>query len=541
VSPGKHTAIPRLLRRARFSVPWARIALDAHTLADNSLRSILIVGGGTSGWMAATLLNRYLPAAKCRITLIESADIGIIGVGEATVPPMVGYLRAAKIDEREFMRACHATYKLGIKFADWLRPGAQLWHPFGIIGGSIDRLPLFHHWLRARREGGEPLPYDAYSLQATVGEALKAVRPAGGSTPITAQGAYAYHLDAREFAAFLQGVATRRGVAHVVDNVRGAVLDERGFIAGIETAQHGRLEADLYVDCSGFAGLLIEGALGEPWQSWSEQLYCDRALALPVDYDPRLAPYTLSTALSAGWVWRIPLSHRVGTGYVYASRYIDDDAARREFARHLGREPEAIEPRQLRMRVGRRARFWVRNCVAIGLSAGFLEPLESTALFLVQGGIERLLDLLPDRGFAPQALARYNALMSAAYEEVRDFVVLHYLLNRREDSEFWRANRAAPPPASLARTLELYDATGEVDWDRHFLFGETSFYAIAAGFERLPRRHAPRADYSDAARVREILASIRADHAGLARSLPTHAAYIRDMNAAASAGGNARA
>jgi tryptophan halogenase len=502
-------------------------------VADNALRSILIVGGGTSGWMTATLLNRYLPPGKCRITLVESADIGIIGVGEATVPPMVGFLRVAGIDEQAFLRECHATYKLGIKFADWLGPGTALWHPFGVIGGSIDRLPLFHHWLRARRAGVEQLPFDAYSMQAVVGEALRSPRPlGGGGSPIADPGAYAYHLDAREFAAFLQRVARGRGVEHVVDNVRGAVLDERGHIAGIETAQHGRLEADLYVDCSGFAGLLIEGALHEPWQSWSDLLYCDRALALPVDYDERLAPYTLSTALSAGWVWRIPLSHRVGTGYVYASRFISDEAARAEFARHIGRDADKIEPRQLRMRVGRRGRFWVRNCVAIGLAGGFLEPLESTALFLVQGGVERLLDLLPDRDLDPAAIERYNALMGAAYDEVRDFVVLHYLLNARDDSEFWRANRAATPPDSLARTLALYDATGTVDWERHFLFGETSFYAIAAGFGRLPRRYAPRADFSNDGKVGEILATIRARHESLARSLPGHADYIRSLSAA---------
>jgi tryptophan halogenase len=244
-----------------------------------------------------------------------------------------------------------------------------------------------------------------------------------------------------------------------------------------------------------------------------------------------MAPYTRATALSAGWVWRIPLSHRVGSGYVYASRYLGDDAARLEFARHLGMDPERFEPRQLRMKIGRRSQFWVRNCVAIGLAAGFLEPLESTAIFLVQGGIERLLDLLPDREFDPAASRRYNELMGAAYQEVRDFIVLHYLLNQRSDSEFWRANRETPPPDSLARTLELYDANGTLDWDRHFLFGETSFYAVAAGFGRLPRRHAPRTEFSDAGKVREIFASIRRQHAEVARSLPSHEAYIRALNA----------
>jgi tryptophan 7-halogenase len=312
--------------------------------------------------------------------------------------------------------------------------------------------------------------------------------------------------------------------------VRHVALDQCGFIAGIDTASHGRLAGDLYIDCTGFAGLLIERALGDPWQSWSDLLLCDRALALPLPYDEDMAPYTRATALSAGWVWRIPLAHRVGSGYVYSSRFISDDAALGEFARHAGVDPERCEPRALRMRVGRRAHFWVRNCVAIGLCAGFLEPLESTGLFLIQGGVERLLDHFPDRGFDPAAISHYNRRMGDAYEEVRDFIVLHYLLNQREDAEFWRANRALPPPSSLAGTLELYDAYGTVDWDHHVLFSETSFHAIAAGFERLPRRHMPRADYTDGARTREIFAEIRSRNAELARSLPGHADYIRAVN-----------
>lgn len=498
---------------------------------ESTIRNIVIVGGGTAGWMTAALLNRYLPATKCTITLVESSDIGTIGVGEATVPPLVGFLRLIGVDERVFLRACHASYKLGIKFVDWLRPGMELWHPFGPVGGSIDRLALFHHWLRLSRADGEALPYTAYSLQATLGELGKSPRSRDAASPVIESGAYAYHLDAGAFAEYLKHVATHRGVRHVVDNVRRVLVDERGFIAGLETEHHGPLRAELYIDCSGFAGLLIERALGDPWQSWSGQLLVDRAMALPLPYEGAMAPYTRATALSAGWVWRIPLSHRVGCGYVYSSRFVGEEAALVEFARHIGADPARVEPRKLRMRIGRRTHFWVKNCVAIGLSAGFLEPLESTGLFLIQGGIERLLDLFPDRGFDPAAIRLYNAQMGAAYEEVRDFIVLHYLLTQRDDSEFWRANAAMAPPASLAETLEYYDANGAVNWDHHMLFGETSFYAIAAGFGRLPRRHSARADYSDEVKVRGIFDAIREKHVEVARALPSHADYIRGVNA----------
>jgi len=503
-------------------------------VADRALRSILIVGGGASGWMAATLLNRHLTPARCQITVVESAAIGILGVGEATVPPMVAFLRVAGLDEAFFLQACHASFKLGIKFAGWGAPGAPpLWHPFGLVGGTIDGMPLFHHWLRARLDGTEALPFDAYSLQAVAGDALKGPRPAGGGSPITERGAYAYHLDAREFATFLHGAATRRGVRHVVDDVLGAELDERGFIAGVQTRAHGRLEADLYLDCSGFAGLLVGGALGEPWESWSDWLLCDRALAVPLESEGEIAPYTLATALPAGWSWRIPLAHRLGTGYVYSSAFASDDEAHRQLAAHLGHAPEAIEPRRLRMRVGRRREFWVRNCVAIGLAGGFLEPLESTALYLVQVGVEQLIELLPDRDMAPAAAQRYNELVGAIYAEARDFVLLHYLLNGR-DEPFWRASRAPAPPASLAASLELYDATGSPGW-HHNLFRDTSFHAIAAGLGRLPKRAAPRATFSNAGQVREILSSIRARHAAIVRGLPGHAALLREIASARAA------
>ncbi|MEO8158965.1 MAG: tryptophan halogenase family protein [Betaproteobacteria bacterium] len=499
--------------------------------SDNCISSILIVGGGTAGWMTAALLNRFLPADRCRITLVESADIGSIGVGEATVPPLVSYLKAIGVNEDEFMRETHASYKLGVKFIDWHRGDDALWHPFGQIGGLIDHVQVFHHWVRARREGRETAPYDALSLQATLGNLHKSPRALGGSSTVMERGAYAYHLDAKAFAGFLARLATGRGVRHVVDNVRGVVRDERGFIGQVETAQHGKLAADLYVDCTGFAGLLVERTLGDRYIDWSNYLLCDRALALPLPSDGDMAPYTRATALSAGWSWRIPLSHRIGSGYVYSSAFTSDEAAARELVAHARQDADTAQPRLLHMRVGRRTNCWIGNCVAVGLASGFLEPIESTGIYLIQKSVELLLELFPDTGFGTARIAQYNHRMARTFEAVRDFIILHYVLNRRDDTPFWQANRRTVLPDSLAATLALYDETGTIDWDNSALFGEVSFYAIAAGFDRLPRHALPRTGYSDAARVAEIFAAIKAQNLKLAHSLPDHAEFMRQLHA----------
>ena len=494
------------------------------------VRNILIVGGGTAGWMSAALLNRFLPPAQCAITLVESADIGTIGVGEATVPPLAAYLKAIGADEAQCMRACHASYKLGIKFLGWHPAHPAVWHPFGPVGGTIDRLPLFHHWLRALREGRLREPFQAWSLQATIGELQRAPRWPERGSEVTERGGYAYHLDAVAFAGYLAQLAQARGVRRVVDTVGAVALDERGFVRHVQTAAHGKLAADLFIDCSGFAGLIAERTLQEPWESWSDVLLCDRALALPQPGGQDMPPYTRASALSAGWEWRIPLSHRVGSGYVYSSRFLDDDAAARELAAHNGLDPAALEPRRLRMRIGRRRNFWVRNCVAIGLAAGFLEPLESTGIYLIQKGAELLLECFPDVGFDEGLAARYNARVAREFEEVRDFVLLHYLLNGRSEP-FWRASREVALPASLTEALALYDATGAPGWDERPLFGETSFHAVAAGFGRLPRRVHAMSGYSDASKVDAILAQMRAQQLALAQSLPAHGAYLRALHA----------
>jgi tryptophan halogenase len=497
------------------------------------IKNILIVGGGTAGWVAATCLNRFLDPQLCRITLVESANIGTIGVGEATVPPLVGFLRAMGIDEAAFMKASNATYKLGIKFIDWQRGADPVWHPFGVVGAPrVGGLPLFHHWLRERQDGRDASPYTSYSLHALLGDMNRGPHPLGAnplaSSAIIQQGAYAYHLDARAFAGFLRELAVGRGVRHIIDEVGRVVLDPRGFISHVDTAAHGPLQADLFIDCTGFAAKLIEGSLDDRFISWADRLLCDSAAVLPLPNDGDFHPYTRSTALSAGWCWRIPLRHRVGSGYVYSSRYLDRAQAAAELKAHVG-QPEG-EPMHLAMKVGRRENFWVRNCVAIGLSAGFLEPLESTGIYLAQKSVEMLLDYFPDTGFDPLLIDRYNRRVAREYDEASDFIVLHYLLNSREDSEFWRAARDLPPPDSLARTLELYERTGLVEWQDHGLFGDTAFYSIASGFGRLPRTPHAMSRQMQSEPALQAMQRIKAANLQLANALPDHGELMRRMH-----------
>ena len=498
--------------------------------AAQPVRNILIVGGGTAGWMAATYLAAQLKATGGTVTLVESPAIPTIGVGEATVPPLVGFLRVLGISEEEFMRRSHATFKLGIRFQNWHDGADAFWHPFGPVGGAIDGLPIFHYWVKSLRAGHAEGPYTSYSLQSLLGEQDKAPRSAARSTLIYDRGQYAYHLDAGAFAEFLKGEAIRRGARHVPDEVTEVGVDERGHIRGVRTRQHGVLSADLYIDCSGFRALLAEKALGDPYIDWSDTLLCDRALAAPLPLGGEMPPYTRSTAMSAGWIWQIPLTHRVGNGYVYSSRFTGEEAAGRELAGLLKTDVDTLQPRLLKMRVGRRTRCWQGNCIAMGLASGFVEPLESTGIFIIQRGLALLLTYFPDLGFDPHLARRYNERMAATYDEIRDFILAHYVLTRRADSEFWRAYRELPLPDSLAALLDAYDRTGVVEPVEHAMFPAPSWYCIFAGHGRLPRSYHRGADLSDFGQVRRILGDIRAAHGRLAASLPAHRDYIEMLN-----------
>ncbi len=497
-----------------------------------AVRDILIVGGGTAGWMTATYLATQLRASGGRVTLVESAEIPIIGVGEATVPPLVGYLRVLGISEEKFMREAHATYKLGIKFIDWHRGNDSFWHAFGPVGGTIDGLQLFHFWLRSLQAGNAEGTYTSYSIQALLGDQGKAPRQFTASSPPYDRGQYAYQLDAHAFAKFLQAEGVQRGTRHIVDDVTDVVVDERGFIRHITTKGSGTLTADLYIDCTGFRGMLIERALHDGWEDWSNVLLCDRAVAAPTPHagDESMHPYTKSTALSAGWAWRIPLSTRVGNGYVYSSKFLDDDAAVEEFARHLNVDPSVLPLRPLKMRVGRRRNFWLGNCIAVGLSSGFVEPLESTGIFVIQRSLALLMTYFPDMGFDSSLIRRYNERMVATYEEIRDFIVLHYILTRRTDTEFWRAYPKIDISDELAAQLELYRRSGRIEPATYAMFPEPSWYSILAGHHHLPSTYNRGADLSDATKVRHILAAIRSGNDEIARHMPLHSEFIKRLN-----------
>ncbi|WP_116090878.1 tryptophan halogenase family protein [Sphingomonas crusticola] len=491
------------------------------------IRKLVIVGGGTAGWMAAAAISKIMGETGMRITLVESDEIGTVGVGEATIPQINLFNAMLELDEHDFVRATNATYKLGIEFVDWTRIGHRYVHPFGFYGINMKGVEFHHHWLKGRTLGDQT-PLDAYSLSVVAGLAGKFEhpRPDQPNSPLAKVG-YAYQFDAGLYARYLRRLAEHRGVerreGRIVDVAQHA---ETGFVEAVILQDGSRIEGDLFVDCSGFRGLLIEQTLGAGFEDWSSWLPCDRAFAVPCELGGDHQPLTRSTARSAGWQWRIPLQHRIGNGYVYSSAHISDDEAAATLLANLDGRPLA-EPKQLRFTAGHRKQAWVKNVVALGLAGGFLEPLESTSIHLVQTGIARLMTLFPTRTINQVEIDRYNEQTAREYVDIRDFLVLHYKATERSDSPFWDYCRALAPPAALAEKLAMFRANGRIFREHEELFTETSWLAVMVGQGIEAGGYHPAADLLPDAETLARLRHIRAVIAETAQALPTQDAFLR--------------
>jgi len=499
--------------------------LSDHRRPVSDIRFIAIVGGGTAGWMAAASLAQHLATGGCRIRLIESEAIGTVGVGEATIPPIRDYIRGLGLDENDLIRATQATFKLGIEFKDWTRLGHSYFHPFGETGFALDGVSFEAYWLKMVLSG-QASRLEHYSLSAAAAAHGRFTRAQPvPNTPLETL-SHALHFDAGLFARHLRRYAEARGVIRTEGKVQQVTLrSEDGFIESLTLESGERIEADLFIDCSGFRGVLIEGALQAGYEDWSAWLPCDRAIAVP---SPRLDPppvHTVATGTTAGWTWRIPLQHRTGNGHVYCSGFIGDDEALDLLRRGLN-GPMGADPIQLRFQTGRRKTFWSKNCIALGLAGGFLEPLESTSIHLIQRGIALLLQAFPDRRCAPAVADRYNQALAFDYQQVRDFLLLHYSQSERVDSPFWRHCRDLPPTDSLRERLASFRQYGRIVQEAKALFPRQSWLYVLIGQSLTPSAPDPRAEGLDEATVRETLLNIKEVVRLCMQVMPGHQAFI---------------
>ena len=514
------------------------------------IRSVLVVGGGTAGWLSAAYLHRAL-GKSVQVTLVESPTIPRIGVGEATVSTLKNTMAFLGFDESDWMPHVGATYKTAVRFEQWNQPASEgrehFYHPFFEHRSEPtvhplptwllevgDGISLMHYW-HARKLAGDATPY-AYAVfpGPAMCDARKAPRFKDANDwaiPV------AYHLDAHKFAEFMTAKIVERGVRHVRDDVTGVRRDAAGFIAGVMTKDHGELTADLYIDCTGFRSVLLGDTLEEPFDSAAKFLWNDAAVAIrPKNAPGDLEPYTLARASDAGWMWNIPLYHRSGTGYVYSSRYKTKDEAEREIRLYLGdRATEETPAAHLKFTPGRRKRAWVKNCVGIGLAANFIEPLESTTIFLIEYALGNLLALFPDRGFEPARAQRYNRIVGQMFDEVRDFIVLHFVLSNRRDTPYWRdLGETRAMPDSLAEQLAFFETNlPQGERFRNFAFRERSYCCLLAGMGHLPKNPYPLLAHVGDDEAKAAFAEMAARSKDLAERLPGHREYLTHAYASA--------
>lgn len=494
---------------------------------DGPLENICIVGGGTAGWIAAATLAHTFKGRLINVTLVESEEIGSIGVGESTIPPFLQLLARFGISEPEFLREVGGTYKLGIEFRDWLEIGSRYFHPFGELGPSLGGLPFYQCWLKAG-ESNAVQPLASHSPAARMAAEGRFTLPfTMRGTPLQSA-AYAVHVDARKAALFLRAFAERGGVHRVEGRVKGVSRRDDGGVSSLTLSDGRELEADFFIDCTGFHALFIGQTLGVSFDDWKRWLPCDRAVVAQTHNVSSPPPFTVAEAMDAGWRWQIPLQHRTGNGYVFDSSLLDDDDAKAALLSRLKGELVA-PPSFVNFRTGVRSEIWSKNVLALGLSAGFVEPLESTAIHMIYRGMDFFLRYMPRRDCNPALSREYNRRMRADYEEIRDFIVLHYCTTKRSDTAFWRRCSATEVPDGLKERMELFLNAGALREGVDELFREASWISVLEGMGRRPHGHHPVADLSSG---RELSALLFAETRRLAMKvepLPSHSDFIRSI------------
>lgn len=497
-----------------------------------TIRDIVIVGGGTAGWMTAAALAKVLGEQHHNITLVESDQIGTVGVGEATIPMISLFNKVLGLDENEFIRQTNGTFKLGIEFVNWRKIGHSYFHPFGQYGVDMDGINFTHFWMRWAKQGGN-LDYTKFNAETEAARAAKFINTSHEAGPkLMPDINYAFQFDASLYAAFLRKYAEVRGVKRIEGKVTQVNQHpDNGYISSVQLENGPQVQGDFFIDCSGFRGLLIGETLNVGYEDWSRWLPVNRAAAMPCENAGELLPFTRATAREFGWQWRIPLQHRIGNGYVYCNQFISDNDAAETLVSRLDGKPLA-DPKTLKFVTGMRKKCWEKNCLAIGLASGFLEPLESTSIHLVQVTIAKLLAMFPRHGFDPRILNRFNAEMAFEFDNIKDFLIAHYKITEREDTEFWRYVKNMSIPDSLQEKLYIFKSRGEIMVRQYELFKEVSWFAVLMGQGLIPENYHPVADAISADELRLRLTKIRTGVQNRLDMMPKQEAFIQ-MNCAA--------
>lgn len=491
-----------------------------------AIKTIVVVGGGTAGWMSAAAFAKFAQNKEARVILVESEDIGTVGVGEATIPPFVQFNEMLGINEAEMLSHVGGTFKLGIQFVNWGKQEDSYFHPFGDYGYQIDGVAFHHIWMKYRKSG-DPRPLFLFNAETIAAQYRKFGRTEDSGRDDLPPINYAYHLDAGKYAQFLRQFSEVRGVERIegmVDTV--SVNNETGDVESLLLKDGQTIEGDFFIDCTGFRGLLIEQALKTGYEDWTRWLPCDRAWAVPCEQTEDPLPYTRATAHSAGWQWRVPLQHRLGNGHVFCSSFMDDQEAQDILMNNLDGKPLA-DPKLLRFVTGHRKKFWNKNVVAIGLASGFMEPLESTSIHLISTGVAKLLATFSLRGVSEVQRNTYNRLTLKEYCRIRDFLILHYNATKRDDSDFWNHCRTMEIPDTLKEKIDLFKWNGQIFREEDELFTSTSWSAVMLGQGIAPDGYNPLADVLDQASLRKEVSEIEKSIKYLVYHMPSHGDYLR--------------